>query len=173
MGSEMCIRDSSSSAFGFSSIYVIFKEDVDFYWSRSRLLEKISTATKDLPEGVRPQLGPDATGLGQVFWYSIQNSKDSKNPKSLAELRSIQDFYVKFQLQASEGVSEVASIGGFKKEYQIDVDPNKLIAYDVHFSALLRAIQESNVDVGAEVIEEGEREFIVRGKGFFLSLIHI
>ncbi|MAF90302.1 MAG: CusA/CzcA family heavy metal efflux RND transporter [Bdellovibrionaceae bacterium] len=160
----------SSSAFGFSSIYVIFKEDVDFYWSRSRLLEKISTATKDLPEGVRPQLGPDATGLGQVFWYSIQNSKDSKNPKSLAELRSIQDFYVKFQLQASEGVSEVASIGGFKKEYQIDVDPNKLIAYDVHFSALLRAIQESNVDVGAEVIEEGEREFIVRGKGFFTSL---
>lgn len=161
------------SAFGFSTIYIIFKEDVDFYWSRSRVLEKLATASASLPEGVVPQMGPDATGLGQIYWYTIENSKDSLNPKSLSELRSIQDFFVKYNLQGVEGVSEVSSVGGFVKEYQIDVDPQKLFAYDIHFNKVIQEIQNSNIDVGAEVIEDGEREFIVRGKGFFKSLSDI
>ena len=161
------------SAFGFSTIYVIFKDNVDFYWSRSRVLEKLSTAGSELPSGVVPKMGPDATGLGQIYWYTIENEKDNKNPKSLAELRSIQDFYVRYLLQGVEGVSEVASIGGFVKEYQIDVDPRKLFAYNIHFSQLLKSIKESNIDVGAEVVEDGDREFIVRGKGFFKSLTDI
>lgn len=163
----------ASSAFGFSIIYVIFEDDIDFYWSRSRILEKLSTATSELPSEVTPTMGPDATGLGQVFWYTLENKKDSKHPKSLAELRSLQDFYVRYLLQGVKGVSEVASIGGFVKEYQIDVDPNNLFAYDVHFSTLVKAIQNSNIDVGAEVIEEGDREFIVRGKGFFKNISDI
>tara|TARA_B100001971_G_scaffold61895_1_gene56920 strand:- start:120583 stop:123699 length:3117 start_codon:yes stop_codon:yes gene_type:complete len=161
------------SAFGFSTIYVIFKDDVDFYWSRSRVLEKLSTAGSELPSGVVPKMGPDATGLGQIYWYTIENEKDNKNPKSLAELRSIQDFYVRYLLQGVEGVSEVASVGGFVKEYQIDVDPKKLFAYNIYFSQLLKSIKESNIDVGAEVVEDGDREFIVRGKGFFKSLTDI
>ncbi|MBT6324842.1 MAG: efflux RND transporter permease subunit, partial [Bdellovibrionales bacterium] len=161
---------SGTSAFGFSIIYIVFDDDIDFYWSRSRVLEKISTATSSLPNDVIPQMGPDATGLGQVFWYTVENNKNVEDPKSLAELRSIQDYYVKYLLQGVDGVSEVASIGGFVKEYQIDVDPNKLFAFDVHFSALIKAIKNSNIDVGAEVIEDGDREFIVRGKGFFESI---
>lgn len=163
----------ATSAFGFSIIYVIFKDDVDFYWSRSRVLEKLSIANSEIPSGVVPRMGPDATGLGQVFWYTIENSENAKKPKSLAELRSLQDFYVKYLLQAVEGVSEVASIGGFVKEYQIDVDPNKLFAYNIHFSTLIQAIQNSNIDVGAEVIEDGDREYIVRGKGFFKDILDI
>ncbi len=159
-----------TSAFGFSIIYVIFKDDVDFYWSRSRLLEKLASSKEKLPPGVNSKMGPDATGLGQIFWYTIENTKDALHPKSLAELRSIQDFYVKYLLQGVEGVSEVASIGGFIKEYQIDVDPNKLLAFDIHFSKLIKAIQQSNLDVGAEVLEDGDREYIVRGKGFFKSI---
>ena len=159
-----------TSAFGFSIIYVIFEDDIDFYWSRSRVLEKIASSDSVLPKGVKPKMGPDATGLGQVYWYTLENDKDSKSQKSLAELRSIQDFYVKYLLQGVKGVSEVASIGGFVKEYQIDVDPRKLFAYDIHFSKLISAIESSNIDVGAEVVEDGDREFIVRGKGFFKSL---
>ena len=161
------------SAFGFSTIYIIFKEDVDFYWSRSRVLEKISSAGSELPSGVTPQMGPDATGLGQIFWYTIENSKDNPHPKSLADLRSLQDFFVKYLLQGADGVAEVASVGGLVKEYQIDVDPSRLFAFDIHFSALVKAIQNSNIDVGAEIVEEGDREFIIRGKGFFKSLSDI
>ena len=164
------------SAFGFSTIYVIFKDKVDFYWSRSRILEKLFQSQSELPLGAKPRLGPDATGLGQVFWYTIENDTTSSSDislKSLAQLRSLQDFYVKYHLQSVEGVSEVSSIGGFVKEYQIDVDPKKLFAFDVHFSALIKTIQDSNIDVGAEVIEDGSREFIVRGKGFFRSLADI
>ena len=112
---------------------MIFKDDVDFYWSRSRVLEKLSVASSELPLDVAPKMGPDATGLGQIFWYTLENEKEASDPKSLAELRSIQDFYVRYLLQGVEGVSEVTSIGGFVKEYQIDVDPNRLFAYDVHF----------------------------------------
>lgn len=157
----------SSSAFGFSIIYVVFEDDIDYYWSRSRLLEKLSVVKSDLPEGLAPELGPDATGLGQVYWYTIENEIDAVKPKSLAELRSIQDFYVKPLLQSVKGVSEVASIGGFKKEYQIDVDPNKLFALDIHFSKLISSIKNSNLDTGAEIVEDGDREFVIRGKGFF------
>ena len=162
-----------TSAFGFSTIYLVFHEDIDFYWSRSRILEKLATLGDTVPDGVKPQMGPDATGLGQIFWYTLENEQDSQQPKSLAELRSLQDFYVKYLLSGVEGVSEVTSIGGFVKEYQIDVDPKKLFAYDVHFSAVVKAIQGSNLDVGAEVIEDGNREFIVRGKGLFTSLADI
>lgn len=158
------------SAFGFSTIYIVFEDQVDYYWSRSRVLEKLAIASRQLPQGAYAQMGPDATGLGQIFWYTIDNLPDAEHPKSLVELRSIQDYYVRYLLQGVKGVSEVASIGGFVKEYQIDVDPHKLMAFDVHFSALLKAIKESNMDVGAEVIEDGDREFIVRGKGFFKSL---
>ncbi len=163
-------RVRGTSAFGFSIIYLIFKEDIDFYWSRSRVLEKLSTLGSILPEGVAPTLGPDATGLGQVFWYTLENKKDALHPKSLQELRSLQDFYVKFLLQAVEGVSEVASIGGHIKEYQIDVDPNKIMAFDIHFPQIIKAIKNSNIDIGAEVIEEGDREMIVRGVGFFKTI---
>jgi Cu(I)/Ag(I) efflux system membrane protein CusA/SilA len=159
-----------SSAFGFSIIYIVFKDDIDFYWSRSRVLEKLSIAKEKIPEGAIAKMGPDATGLGQIFWYTIENSKDNPHPKSLQELRTIQDFYVSFLLQSVEGVSEVASVGGFLKEYQIDVDPKKLFAFDIHFSQIIQAVKNSNMDVGAEVIEEGDRELVVRGKGFFKSL---
>ena len=158
------------SAFGFSTIYVIFSEEVDFYWSRSRILEKLSTASSEIPPEVSPQMGPDATGLGQIFWYTIENEEGSLHPKSLAELRSLQDFYVRYLLQGVEGVSEVSSVGGFVKEYQIDVDPKKLFSYDIHFSQIVKSIKDSNVDVGAEVVEDGDREFIVRGKGFFTKI---
>jgi Cu(I)/Ag(I) efflux system membrane protein CusA/SilA len=161
------------SAFGFSTVYIIFKEEVDFYWSRTRVLEKLSTAGSFLPKSVIPMMGPDATGLGQIFWYTIENEKDNPHPKSLQELRSIQDFYLKYRLQSVEGVSEVASIGGFVKEYQIDVDPKKIIAFNIHLPELVRAIKNSNVDVGAEVVEEGNREMIIRGIGFFKSMTDI
>ncbi len=162
-----------TSAFGFSTIYLIFDDEVDFYWSRSRILEKLSTAGDTLPAGAIAKMGPDATGLGQIFWYTVENTAESEQPRSLAELRSLQDFYIKYMLQSVKGVSEVSSIGGFVKEYQIDVDPKKLFAFDVHFSALLQAIKNSNMDVGAEVIEDGSREFVVRGRGFFTSLADI
>ena len=163
------------SVFGFSTIYVIFEEKIDFYWSRSRIIEKLIESNAGLPPDVEARLGPDATGLGQVFWYTLENDESTSGEplKSLAQLRSLQDFYVKYHLQSVKGVSEVASVGGFVKEYQIDVDPKKLFAFDVHFSALVKAIQNSNIDVGAEVIEDGSREFIVRGKGFFKSLSDI
>jgi Cu(I)/Ag(I) efflux system membrane protein CusA/SilA len=166
-------RVRETSAFGFSTVYVIFKEEVDFYWSRSRLLEKLSMASSVLPQGVTPSMGPDATGLGQVFWYTLENDKEALHPKSLRELRSLQDFYVKYRLQSVEGVAEVASVGGFVKEYQVDVDPNKIIALNVHFPEIIKAIKASNIDVGAEVIEEGDREMIVRGLGFFKSISDI
>ena len=161
------------SAFGFSSISIIFKDEIDFYWSRSRVLEKLSNIGNKLPKGVTPQMGPDATGLGQVFWYTIENDKNSVHPKSLADLRSIQDFYVRYLLQGVDGVSEVASVGGYVKEYQIDVDPKRIFAFNVFFSDIIKAIKNSNIDVGAEVIEDGDREFIIRGKGFFKSISDI
>ena len=166
-------RVRGTSAFGFSTVYIIFKDDIDFYWSRSRVLEKLSTAASFLPKGVVPTMGPDATGLGQIFWYTLQNKKENDHPKSLQELRSIQDFYVRYLLQSVEGVSEVASIGGFVKEYQIDVDPNKIFAFDIHFPQIIKAVKNSNIDVGAEVIEEGDREMIVRGVGFFKNTTDI
>lgn len=151
----------ASSAFGFSMVYVIFHDWVDFYWCRSRILEKLQQAQEFLPAGVTPVLGPDATGLGQVLWYTIEG-----DGYSLQELRSLQDWYVRYQLNSVEGVSEVASVGGFVKQYQIDVDPNKLLIYGVQLGDLFNAVRNSNIDVGAKVVEKGGMEFIIRGVGF-------
>ncbi|UCC41611.1 MAG: efflux RND transporter permease subunit [Candidatus Aminicenantes bacterium] len=182
----------SNSMFSFGMINVIFEEGVDFYWSRTRILERLNLAQKDLPQGVVPQLGPDATALGQIFWYTVENgyycpdhpkarfSEPGKCPEdgkelvfsdyNLGELRSIQDWYVRYQLNSARGVSEVATVGGFVKQYQIDVDPNKLLAFDVNLHEMFEAVRMSNIDVGAKVIEEGGAEFIVRGLGFIKSV---
>jgi Cu(I)/Ag(I) efflux system membrane protein CusA/SilA len=164
----------SYSFFGFSSIYVIFKEDVDFYWSRSRILEKLnSLPSGTLPNGVQPLLGPDATALGQVFWYTLEGRDADGNPTGgwdLQELRTIQDWYVRYALSSAEGVSEVASVGGFVQEYQIDVNPEALEAYGVTLPDIYNAVRQSNVDVGARTIELNNVEYVVRGLGFIHSL---
>lgn len=182
----------SNSMFSFGMINVIFEEGVDFYWSRTRILERLNIAQKDLPEGVVPQLGPDATALGQIFWYTVENgyycpdhpklrfdepgvcSEDGQelvfSDYNLGELRSIQDWYVRYQLNSAKGVSEVATVGGFVKQYQIDVDPNKLLSFNVNLHSMFDAVRQSNIDVGAKVIEEGGKEFIVRGLGFIKSV---
>jgi Cu(I)/Ag(I) efflux system membrane protein CusA/SilA len=160
----------SSSIFGFSSIFVIFSEDIEFYWSRSRILEKLSSLPAGLlPEGVQPALGPDATALGQVYWYTIEGRDKEGNPTGgwdLHEIRTVQDFYVKYGLNATEGVSEVASIGGFVQEYQIDVNPDALKAYDIPLHKVMEAVQKSNRDVGAKTIEINQAEYLVRGLGY-------
>ena len=167
----------SFSYFGFSSIYVIFKDDVEFYWSRTRVLEKLgSLPTGTLPEGVRPALGPDATPLGQIFQYTLEGRDESGNPAGgwdLEELRSIQDWQVRFSLMAVEGVSEVASIGGYVREYQIDVDPDALRANGVTLAQVFQAVRLSNVDVGARTIEINRAEYVIRGLGFLKSISDI
>ncbi|MCA9394546.1 MAG: efflux RND transporter permease subunit [Candidatus Omnitrophica bacterium] len=155
----------SYSAFGFSTIYIIFDEKVDFYWSRSRVLERLSVAQKDLPDGVTPSLGPDATALGQIFWYTLEGEGFG-----LEELRSIQDWYVKYGLQSTSGVSEVASVGGYVKEYQIDVDPDAMRAYDVSLGNIMEAVRKANIDVGAKTIDFNGVEYVVRGVGFVKTL---
>jgi Cu(I)/Ag(I) efflux system membrane protein CusA/SilA len=149
------------SFFGFSFVYVIFKDGTDLYWARSRVLEYLSSLANQLPPGVSPQLGPDATGVGWAFMYVLNSPK-----RSLAELRSYQDWYLKYGLTSVDGVSEVASIGGFVRQYQIQVDPVKLRAYGIPLSRIKTAVQRSNNDVGGSVIELGEKEFIVRGLGY-------
>lgn len=164
----------SFSMFGFSSIYVIFKEDVDFYWSRSRILEKLnSLPAGTLPAGVKPMLGPDATALGQVFWYTLEGRDSQGNPTGgwdPHELRSIQDWYVRYSLLSADGISEVASVGGFVKEYQIDVDPDAMRAYGVSLDEVFHAVKMSNLDVGARTIEVNSVEYIIRGVGFVKNL---
>ncbi len=160
----------SSSIFGFSSIYIIFDEGIDFYWSRSRVLEKLNSIPSGLlPDGVQPTLGPDATALGQVFWYTIEGRDKDGNPTGgwdLHEIRTVQDFYVKYALNAVEGVSEVASVGGYVKEYQIDVNPNALKAFNIPLHKVIQAVQKSNRDVGANTIEINQAEYFVRGLGY-------
>ena len=160
----------SSSIFGFSSIYIIFDEDIEFYWSRSRILEKLSSLPSGLlPDGVQPTLGPDATALGQVYWYTLEGRDKDGNPTGgwdLHEIRTVQDFYVKYGLNATEGVSEVASIGGYVQEYQIDVNPDALKAYNVPLHKVMQAVQKSNRDVGAKTIEINQTEYLVRGLGY-------
>jgi len=164
----------SYSMFGFSSIYVIFKDSTDFYWSRSRVLEKLnSLPAGTLPEGVQPALGPDATALGQIFWYTLEGMDAEGNPTGgwdLHELRTTQDWYVRYSLLGVEGVSEVASVGGFVQEYQIDVDPDAMRAYGVTLGEVFTALRMSNVDVGARTIEVNRAEYVVRGLGFLESL---
>ena len=165
----------SSSVLGFSSIYVIFEDDVEFYWSRSRVLEKLaSLPAGTLPEGVAPALGPDATALGQVFWYTLEavDAEGEVVPAAfgLDELRSIQDWSVRYSLQAVAGVSEVASIGGFVREYQVDVDPEAMLAYDVTIGQIAGAVRGANLDVGARTIEINRAEYLIRGLGFIEAL---
>jgi len=164
----------SSSIFGFSSIYIIFDEDIEFYWSRSRILEKLSSLPSGLlPEGVQPTLGPDATALGQVYWYTLEGRDREGNPTGgwdLHEIRTVQDFYVKYGLNATEGVSEVASIGGFVQEYQIDVNPGALQAYNIPLHKVMQAVQKSNRDAGAKTIEINQAEYLVRGLGYVKSV---
>ncbi len=164
----------SFSMFGFSSIYVIFAEEVDFYWSRSRILEKLNSLSAGLlPEGVQPALGPDATALGQVFWYTLEGRDEQGAPTGgwdLHELRRIQDWQVRYALLAAEGVSEVASVGGFVQEYQIDVNPDALRAYGVQLDEVFHAVRMSNRDVGARTVELNRAEYVIRGIGFVKGL---
>ncbi|MEZ4647571.1 MAG: efflux RND transporter permease subunit [Candidatus Eisenbacteria bacterium] len=161
------------SMFGFSTIYLIFEEDVEFYWSRSRILEKLaSLPSGTLPPGVQPALGPDATALGQVFWYTLEGRDASGEPTGgwdLDELRSIQDFQVKYALLSADGVAEVASVGGFVREYQIDLDPDAMRAYGVGLDDVANAVRMSNNDVGARTMEINQVEYLVRGIGFVRS----
>ncbi|MGM0377610.1 MAG: efflux RND transporter permease subunit, partial [Bacteroidota bacterium] len=164
----------SSSVFGFSSIYIIFEEDIEFYWSRSRILEKLNSIPSGLlPEGVQPTLGPDATALGQVYWYTLEGRDPEGNPTGgwdLHEIRTVQDYYVKYGLNSAQGVSEVASIGGFVKEYQIDVDPDALKAYDIPLHDVMKAVKNSNRDVGAKTVEINQAEYLVRGIGYVKNI---
>src|SRR6185436_1763345 len=153
------------SFYGFSFVYVIFQDGTDPYWARSRVLEYLSSIGGQLPRGVTPSLGPDATGVGWAFMYSINSTN-----RSLAELRSIQDWYLKYQLGSVEGVAEVASVGGFVKQYQVTVDPNKLRAYNVSIADVSMAIQRSNGEVGGRSIEMAEKEFILRVRGYIQNL---
>jgi Cu(I)/Ag(I) efflux system membrane protein CusA/SilA len=163
----------SFSNFGFSTIYVIFEEDIDFYWSRSRLLEKLaSLPAGTLPSDIKPTLGPDATGLGQVFWYTLEGRNPNGNPAGgwdPAELRSIQDFYLRYALASAEGVAEAASVGGFVREYQVDIDPDAMHAYGVTLDDVYRAINKANLDVSAGTIEDNGVEYMIRGLGFIKS----
>ncbi len=167
----------SYSMFGFSSIYVIFEEDIEFYWSRSRVLEKLnSLSAGTLPSGVQPTLGPDATALGQIYWYTLEGRDENDNPTGgwdLHELRTIQDWYVRYALMSAKGVSEVASVGGFVKEYQIDVDPDAMRVFNVKIEEIVQAIRMSNLDVGARTIEINKVEYMIRGIGFVKSLTDI
>ena len=167
----------SSSMFGFSSIYIIFEEDVEFYWSRSRILEKLNSLPSGLlPEGVNPALGPDATGLGQIFWYTLEGRDESGNVTGgwdLHELRSIQDYYVKYALSSASGVSEVASIGGYVQEYQVDVNPELMRQYNIGLHHIVKAVKESNKDIGAQTLEINQAEYLVRGLGYVKSISDI
>ena len=167
----------SSSMFGFSSIYVIFEEDVEFYWSRSRILEKLNSLPSGLlPEGVNPTLGPDATGLGQIFWYTLEGRDENGNVTGgwdLHELRSIQDYYVKYALSSASGVSEVASIGGYVQEYQVDVNPELMRQYNIGLHHIVKAVKESNKDIGAQTLEINQAEYLVRGLGYVKSISDI
>ncbi len=164
----------SNSMFGFSSISLIFEDDIEFYWSRSRILEKLNSLPAGLlPDKVQPALGPDATALGQIYWYTLEGRDEEGNVTGgwdLDELRSVQDFYVKFGLQSASGVSEVASIGGFVKEYQIDVDPDKMKVYNISLEQVMKATKESNLDIGAQTIEINLAEYFVRGLGYVKSI---
>jgi copper/silver efflux system protein len=165
----------STSMFGMSFIYIIFKDNVEFYWSRSRILEKLnSLPSGTLPVGVQPSLGPDATALGQIYWYTLEG-RDPKTGKpnggwDPSELKTIQDFYVKYSLSTAEGVSEVASVGGFVKEYQVDLNPDALKAYNVSVMDVMNAVKQSNLDIGAETIELNNVEYIIRGLGYVKNL---
>lgn len=161
----------SSSMFGMSFIYIIFDDNIEFYWSRSRILEKLNSLPPGtLPEGVQPALGPDATALGQIYWYTLEG-RDPATGKptggwNAEELRTIQDYYVKYSLSAAEGVSEVASAGGFVKEYQVELNPDAMRAFNVSVMDIMGAIKKSNLDIGTETMEINKVEYLIRGLGY-------
>ncbi|PYR36510.1 MAG: CusA/CzcA family heavy metal efflux RND transporter, partial [Acidobacteria bacterium] len=155
----------SQSAFGFSMTYVIFEDNVDLYFARARVLERMSLITKTLPAGVTPTLGPDATGVGHVFWYTVESPT-----LSLRDLRTLQDWFIRYQLNAVPGVAEVASVGGYVQQYQIDVDPNRLRTYTLPLSAVVAAVRDSNLNVGGNVLESNGAWLIVRGVGLIASV---
>lgn len=155
----------SQSAFGFSMIYVVFDDDVDLYFARARVLERMSLVSKTLPQGVQPTLGPDATGVGHVFWYTVESPSHN-----LRDLRSLQDWFIRYQLNAVPGVAEVASVGGYVQQYQIDVDPNRLRLYNLPLGAVVTAVRDSNLNVGGNVLESNGAWLIVRGVGLIQSV---
>jgi Cu(I)/Ag(I) efflux system membrane protein CusA/SilA len=155
----------ASSMFGMSFIFVIFDDDVDIYWARTRVLERLNYAQRFLPLGVTPTLGPDGTGVGHVFWYSLQ-----ADGYSLGELRALQDWYVKFSLQNVEGVSEVASFGGFQKQYQVSINPHKLIYYKVSIMDVVDALKANNRDVGGSIYEMNQAGYMIRGLGYIKEI---
>ena len=165
----------ATSMFGMSFIYIIFSDEVEFYWSRSRILEKLNSLPADLlPEGVQPTLGPDATALGQIFWYTLEG-RDPKTGKPNGgwdpqELRTLQDYYVRYGLAAADGVSEVASVGGFVKEYQVDLDPDAMRAHGVNIMQAMLAVKNSNIDVGAGTMEVNKAEYLIRGLGYIKKI---
>ncbi len=164
----------SNSIFGLSSIYIIFEDDIEFYWSRTRILEKLnSLPAGTLPDEVTPSLGPDATALGQIYWYTLEGRDAEGKPAGgwdPQELRTIQDYYVRYLLTSAKGVSEVASIGGFVKEYQVDIDPNAMKAYGVSVAQVMQAVKKSNLDIGARTIEFNRAEYLIRGLGYLKNL---
>ena len=155
------------SDFGFSYIYVIFEEGTDLYWARARTLESLSRIAGRLPQDVHPELGPEATGLGWVFQYALV---DPTGKHDLAELRSIQDYYLRYQLQSVPGVAEIAPLGGFVRQYQIRLDPDRLQAHNIPISSVLTAVRGSNNDAGGRLIEMSGREYMVRGRGYLKSV---
>src|SRR5215208_288725 len=158
----------ASSAFSFSMINVIFEDNVDLYWARTRVLERLNLVTKQLPEGVIPTLGPDATGVGQIFWYTLESDR-----LNLRDLRTLQDWYVRYQLNSVPGVAEVASVGGYVQQYQVDVDPNKLRGYGIPLSVVVEAVQRSNNNVGGNVVEQAGQWAVVRGVGLIESIADV
>src|SRR6267378_1143500 len=154
----------ASSAFSFSMINVIFEDNVDLYWARTRVLERLNLVAKQLPEGVTPTLGPDATGVGQVFWYTLESDQTN-----LRDLRTLQDWFVRYQLNSVPGVAEVASVGGYVQQYQVDVDPNKLRGYSLPLSTVVESVQRSNNNVGGNVVEQAGQWSVVRGIGLIQS----
>ena len=155
----------ASSMFGMSFIFVIFKDDVEIYWARTRVLERLNYAQRFLPTGITPTLGPDGTGVGHIFWYTLDAPGFN-----LGELRALQDWYVKFALQNVEGVSEVASFGGFQKQYQVTIDPYKLVYFDVPLMDVTKAITGNNRDVGGSIFEMNSTGYMVRGLGYIKSV---
>ncbi|HEY7545484.1 MAG TPA: efflux RND transporter permease subunit, partial [Blastocatellia bacterium] len=156
------------SAFGFSMINLIFEDSVDLYWARSRVLERLNLVAKQLPEGVIPTLGPDATGVGQIFWYTVEGADHT-----LRDLRTLQDWFIRYQLNSVPGVAEVASVGGEVQQYQIDVDPNRLRAYSIPFSMIVDAVKRSNTNVGGNVVEQNGQWSVVRGVGLIESVADV
>src|SRR5688572_14461019 len=158
----------ANSAFGFSMVNVIFEDSVELYWARTRVLERLNLVTNQLPGGVTPTLGPDATGLGQVYWYTLESDK-----MSLRDLRTLQDWFVRYQLNSTPGIAEVATVGGYVQQYQVDVDPNKLRAYNLPLSAVVEVVERSNNNVGGNVVEQAGEWAVVRGIGLVESVADV